>query len=376
LFKNGISIIKRNIHSPLSSIFTIDSDKQHLLYPVIKRGKGPYIYDYDGNRYVDFYLSNGSLLLGHTHPGITKIIKSWLNREYAAGYRNVSHEMLSRRLSSILENNSLKWMYFNSSYEAFNVLIYFLKAIPGKKNGVYISNKKKVMPFNQFNIKELKSLDNLDCSTIDFLIIKFQKGMDIKYLKRIKELSDSGKLIISDETDLESTIHLLNYKDRLKYIKIRIFGNYISSGLEFGAICFKSSFLANLSNINNLELFDRASLFNAFPPLYKIKAAIAFLGLIKTLGGIGGLLKINRKFFDMLNKSYFSIENNLIYIKDSFSKEKNFIRLRSILIKKGFYFPISINNPIFISYSHSEELLQKSSEAINSVFNLFFRYKI
>jgi len=386
-FKKGSSIIRKNIHSPIHSFFSSDVDlgEEHLIFPEIKRGKGPYLYDYDGNRFVDFYLSNGSLLVGHSHPKMTKIIKSWLNRGYAKGYRNASHEMLSIKISSMLNdevkniNKSSRWFFFNSTYEASNTLVYYLQIALNKKRGIYISNNKKYKPLHTFNENifrgiELKDIDGLDLSLVDFAIIKLGRCMDIDQIKdTVKILYDNNVLIITDETDIESHIYTIHNTDVLQYIKIRIFGDFISSGLTFAAIYLEESIFEDLYNVSNTDLFCNISSLISFPPLYKMKTAINFLGLLKRFGSLHGLLKINNKFFDMLNKNFFIMDYDLIYIKESNFLNKKFLNLRSMLIERGFYFPISQNTPIFISFSHSFELLEKSAKSINTVFSLFFR---
>ena len=51
-------------------------------YPVImEKGKGSYLYDLDGNEYVDYLLSYGALMLGHGHPRILNAIKSQLDED-------------------------------------------------------------------------------------------------------------------------------------------------------------------------------------------------------------------------------------------------------------------------------------------------------
>ena len=41
-------------------------------YPIVmEKANGPYLYDVDGNEYIDFNLCYGSLILGHGHPEIT-----------------------------------------------------------------------------------------------------------------------------------------------------------------------------------------------------------------------------------------------------------------------------------------------------------------
>ncbi len=41
----------------------------------IARGEGPYLYDVDGNRYIDYVLSWGPLVLGHAHPEVVEALQ-------------------------------------------------------------------------------------------------------------------------------------------------------------------------------------------------------------------------------------------------------------------------------------------------------------
>ena len=44
-------------------------------YPLfIARGEGPYVYDVDGNRYLDWMMAYGALPLGHAHPLVVKAV--------------------------------------------------------------------------------------------------------------------------------------------------------------------------------------------------------------------------------------------------------------------------------------------------------------
>jgi predicted acetylornithine/succinylornithine family transaminase len=59
----------------------MDLERQYVLqnysrYPlVIHRGKGPYVYDTAGRRYLDFISGIGVNALGHAHPRIVKVIR-------------------------------------------------------------------------------------------------------------------------------------------------------------------------------------------------------------------------------------------------------------------------------------------------------------
>src|SRR6516164_179295 len=59
----------------------MDRERKYLLqnyarYPlVLARGKGSYIYDTEGRRYLDFITGIGVNALGHAHPRITKVLR-------------------------------------------------------------------------------------------------------------------------------------------------------------------------------------------------------------------------------------------------------------------------------------------------------------
>ncbi|OGS55510.1 MAG: hypothetical protein A3K60_06880 [Euryarchaeota archaeon RBG_19FT_COMBO_56_21] len=50
-------------------------------YPfVARKGEGPYIYDIDGNKMIDYALGYGPLILGHRHPEVVKAVKEQVDR--------------------------------------------------------------------------------------------------------------------------------------------------------------------------------------------------------------------------------------------------------------------------------------------------------
>ena len=49
---------------------------EHPLF--FARGEGAYLYDVDGNRYIDYCVSHGASLLGHGHPAVVKAVQEAL----------------------------------------------------------------------------------------------------------------------------------------------------------------------------------------------------------------------------------------------------------------------------------------------------------
>lgn len=70
LFQRAQAHIPGGVNSPVRAFKGVGGE------PVFfSRGKGPYLYDIDGNRYIDYVSSWGPLILGHTHPEIVAAVQ-------------------------------------------------------------------------------------------------------------------------------------------------------------------------------------------------------------------------------------------------------------------------------------------------------------
>ena len=70
LYRRALKVLPGGVNSPVRAMGSIGRD------PVfIERGEGPYIWDADGNRYVDWVCSWGPLILGHAHPAVVDAVQ-------------------------------------------------------------------------------------------------------------------------------------------------------------------------------------------------------------------------------------------------------------------------------------------------------------
>src|ERR1051326_7934328 len=65
LFRRAQELIPGGVNSPVRAFRAVGGDPLF-----IARGEGPYLFDADGNRYIDYVCSWGPLLLGHRHPAV------------------------------------------------------------------------------------------------------------------------------------------------------------------------------------------------------------------------------------------------------------------------------------------------------------------
>lgn len=68
----------------------------------VSRGEGGALFDLEGDRYVDFNMSNGAALLGHGHPDVEDAIIAGLRAGIVAGTETPQHAELARRLIEII----------------------------------------------------------------------------------------------------------------------------------------------------------------------------------------------------------------------------------------------------------------------------------
>ncbi|MBW1995165.1 MAG: glutamate-1-semialdehyde 2,1-aminomutase [Deltaproteobacteria bacterium] len=80
LYKRALEKIPGGVNSPVRACKSVGAD------PVfIDRADGCFIFDADGNRYIDYVGSWGPLIVGHRHPAVIEAIESVLNRGTSFG---------------------------------------------------------------------------------------------------------------------------------------------------------------------------------------------------------------------------------------------------------------------------------------------------
>ncbi len=70
LFEEARRFMPGGVNSPVRAFRAVGGVPRF-----IERGQGPYLYDVDGNRYIDYVLSWGPLVAGHAHPDVVEAIR-------------------------------------------------------------------------------------------------------------------------------------------------------------------------------------------------------------------------------------------------------------------------------------------------------------
>jgi glutamate-1-semialdehyde 2,1-aminomutase len=97
----------------------------------IARGEGPYIYDVDGQRYIDYVLSWGPLILGHAHPQVVSALKEAAERGISYGAPTALETELAKRVVEAVPSIEMV-RFVNSGTEATMSALRLARAYTGR----------------------------------------------------------------------------------------------------------------------------------------------------------------------------------------------------------------------------------------------------
>jgi len=133
---------KSKKHNEIAGQFLPGGDTRSVAfyrpYPVFaESGRGAYLYDVDGNEYLDFVNNMTSMVNGHAHPAVVKALQGQLEKGTAHGFPVESTyrlaELICRRLPSV---EALR--YTNSGSEATLFAMRAARAFTGKDKFIKI----------------------------------------------------------------------------------------------------------------------------------------------------------------------------------------------------------------------------------------------
>ncbi|CAH1993187.1 unnamed protein product [Acanthoscelides obtectus] len=125
-YEEMVSIRKRNLNPTLSTLYR----KPLAFY----KGSKQWLFDLDGNRYLDMFGGISTISVGHCHPKITKVLteqSDTLGHVSNVYFHEKIHEY-AKRLADTMPGN-LKCVYFvNSGSEANDLALLMARAHTGK----------------------------------------------------------------------------------------------------------------------------------------------------------------------------------------------------------------------------------------------------
>ena len=93
IFTEAQSLMPGGVNSPARSFGAVGGEPI-----VIARGEGAYLYDVDGNKYLDYVQSWGPMILGHAHPAVVAALEAALKNGTSFGAPTEAENELAKLL--------------------------------------------------------------------------------------------------------------------------------------------------------------------------------------------------------------------------------------------------------------------------------------
>lgn len=260
----------------INQIKLAEDEYEVKLYPkrgiALEKGKGSYVYDTNGKKYLDFMTNIGVNILGYTNPEITKAISEQLNTlpsTHQTFYSSKRAEFLAE-LTSILPPELNKIIFTNSGAESIDASLKLAITATGKNGFIAVNNayhgkslgslsvteselyKKNYMAFINKDVchvpfNDLLAIEKSISETTAAVIVEPIQGEagvilpDGNYLSKLKELCQrNGILLIFDE--VQSAIRTGYWLASEQYgvmPDIACLSKSFSYGLPFGFVITK-----------------------------------------------------------------------------------------------------------------------------------------
>ena len=96
-----------------------------------ERGEGPYYFDVDGNRFLDYTLAWGPLILGNGHPAVVTAVTEQLSKAFAFGAQHRGEIELSELMTGLLPGVE-RVIFSNTGSEAVQAALRLARAFTGR----------------------------------------------------------------------------------------------------------------------------------------------------------------------------------------------------------------------------------------------------
>jgi len=412
LFEEALKYLPGGVNSPVRAFKSVGGEPI-----IVKRGFGAYIEDVEGNKYIDFLMSWGPLILGHAHPRVVEEVKRAVENGLSFGLTNPYEVEIAKEVVEAVPSAE-KVRFVNSGTEAVMSAIRLARGFTGRKyvvkfDGCYhghydsvlvsagsgvatlgipgtpgipeeIAKLTYVLPYN--DPEAVRKLFSQKGEEIACVIVEPVAGnMGVvppteDFLKTLREETEKhGALLIFDEV---ITGFRLSYGGAQEYFGVTpdltTLGKVIGGGMPVGAYTGKGEIMSKVAPEG--EVYQAGTL--SGNPV-AMAAGLATLKVLKETNPYGELEKRTEYLTGEISKlltqrgiphtvnrigsmfTVFFTEGEVRNYSDARKSDlKLFARFFKNLLKNGVLIPPSQFEAWFLSTAHDEEVLNKALERI------------
>jgi glutamate-1-semialdehyde 2,1-aminomutase len=416
LYEKAVMLMPGGVNSPVRAFKAVGGSPLF-----INKAKGSKIYDVDGNEYIDYVLSWGPLILGHSHPSVIKALKSAVEKGTSYGAPTPLEIELAQMVIKAYPSIE-KIRMVNSGTEATMSAIRAARGFTGRDKvikfegcyhghadgllvkagsgattfgvpdspGVPESYAKNTitLPFN--DIKAFKDVIEKEYKTIACVIVEpvvgnigcvLPKEDFLETLRR--ETENYGVILIFDEV---MTGFRVSYGGAQAYYRIKpdmtCLGKVIGGGLPVGAYGGKREIMSKIAPEGPVYQAGTLSgnpiaMTAGIETLKILSKKGTYQKLEKTMQGIEEGLKdaakkagIKTKFYraGTMFCTYFTDKDVVDYKTAKTSDTERFARFFMSMLNYGIYLAPSQFEAGFISLAHSKADIDKTVKAAYRTF--------
>lgn len=412
LFTRAQRSIPGGVNSPVRAFKSVGGT------PIfIQKAKGAYLYDEDGNRYIDYINSWGPMILGHAYEPLTKAIKEKVLDSTSFGTPTELEIEMAELIKSMTPNVDLirmvnsgteacmsalrlargftrknKFIKFEGCYhghaDAFLVkagsglATFNIQTVPGVTRGV--AGDTLTAPYN--NLPAVAKLVSENENEIAAIIIEPVAGnMGCipplpGYLEGLREICDKENIVlIFDEVMTGFRLAQGGAQERFKInADLVTYGKVIGGGMPVGAFGGKKEIMQQIAPLGNvyqagtlsgnpIAMIAGYTLLKALkqnPSIYielEDKTNYLYNGLDKVLKGSGLPYVINQA--GSMISIHFSDQPVIDFATSASSNTQTFSKFFHAMLNKGIYLPPSAFESWFVCNALSKEDIDYTVDA-------------
>ena len=133
LFEEAQQLMPGGVNSPVRAFRGVGGNPVY-----IDRAKGPYLYDVDGNRYLDYVQSWGPMILGHGYPSVLEAVTRASMRGFSFGAPTEAESILAKLVIESVPSIEMV-RFVNSGTEATMSALRLARAFTGRNKIIKFS---------------------------------------------------------------------------------------------------------------------------------------------------------------------------------------------------------------------------------------------
>ena len=414
-FERASRVIPGGVNSPARAFGAVGGDPL-----IIERGQGAYLYDLDGNRFIDYIGSWGPHILGHCHEAAISSLESALSNGTSFGAPTTLETELAELVAELVPSVE-KVRMVNSGTEATMSAIRLARGFTGRDKiikfaGCYHGHVDSLLVqagsgalthgipsspgvpkgcTDDTLIAEYNDIENIESfflqhsNEIACLILEPVAGNmgviepDLEFLESVRELcTKNGSVLIFDEVMTGFRVALGGAQERYGVTPdLTTLGKIIGGGLPVGAYGGRKEIMDSVSPVG--PVYQAGTL--SGNPL----AMACGLATLKTLRNTNPYAELEQKTSKLVAGLKLSLEASDIphhiaqvgsmftlffnpqpvtdYSTATKSDTERFAKYFQGMLREGVYLPCSQFEANFVSVAHSDEDISETITAANRV---------